>query len=810
MAKDQISKELRAPVAEIFMDVANTLKGLDQLHRKGVKGIDRFAIAKSINGSVKGASTVTDFLSYFQIESVDLLLRLKRIFIADDMGVGKTAQAIGGKLEIENRTKRRVRTYVICPNSAMDVVWSPRINEYCTKDRRGKILIARNYSDKEIKEISNADWIILNWEALARTGNQKHGPAKFFKALLAQMQSDTARGVTCYVVFDEVHNAKSFEEEKQLSANVISLAKATEYLCCLSGTPIPNWLKDIFMAMAILRPDLFNYDPRQAAAAFREDPGIIRAVFKSCSLRRTQAQVEKLPPLSEEINWVRISPEQKRIYDYIYGDYTLPGGQKLMLLKKALLDPRLINPKYLGPLAPHAKNVEPSKYMTLDQIVNDVCVKKNEKIVIFSPLFREGVLDVLEKRYAHLGVVRLDGSVSSKNGERKRLIDRFQKDSSIRVCLANDVVVEGISLTAAIRVQFIDNPYDPGSRDQFKTRVHRRGQKKPVTVGTCAVKGTVDEGTIEFLRLKTEAIRILIEDGQMPDSHLLDTLVSANGSQVHQKYLYSPQQKLAMLASQLAGKGYKMILEGLTKNDGEFARQYAENYVKEWKGSLSYNVAQACKRVIIGLEQKAGKQFGKMLDVGGAFGVLSHIMERSMTVTDINPKHLKTSFYRSKIKKLGNKFHLLPFHDLAKGWTGTFDIACAALALHQCSGKGKESERVAAIREMHRVLKDDGVAIIALPLHTVGSSYEDFLKGITKIGFKIDSRLTGVLESVEPVEVGLKVLFIVARKQAAKKSNVSLELACDAKTVGGKSEKIYSIRRSGVVTVFTINNKLLP
>jgi len=790
------SKEIYLKTSELFDEVRDELNDLVDLYEGGIAGINPNAVSHEVEGE-------SDFLSFYQTEGVDLLFKRKRILIADDMGMGKTAQGIAGKLEIENRTGRKCRAYIVCPNDARDL-WEERIDQYCIPERRGNILVARDYSTEEVEQLSSADWVILNFEATSHSEDSNIGPACFFKSLMKQIKKDKKNGVVVYLIFDEVHKTKSSSDKCNRSVNTRALSLETDYLCCLSGTPVPSWLRDIYLLISILEPDTFK-TPSDVAAAFRKDPRIIRSVFRRCRLRRTQAEIMELPLLTEEVRWVSLSSEQKEVYSNVLNDNSLTGGIKLQYLKKALLDPRIIKPSFLP--KGFVSSSDPVKYLELDKVIEEICVKRREKLVVFSPLFRKGIMEELVARYSHVELIRLDGTV--KSSHRKILRERFQNDQETKLCLATDVVGEAITLTAATTIVFIDNLYSPGDRDQMIKRVHRPGQMNPVHIITLAVQGTVDEGTIEFLRLKREAIDFLEKGLPMGEFHR-NTLISPSKSESHHKYLYTPQQIISKLAGKMAGLGYKKIMSGIKKNDWAVARQYAENYVLGWDGSLSWNVAQACSRVIKGLEKKRGRSFKSIVDVGGAFGVLSHALKRSTIVTDINPKHVETKFYKKHIASYKNEHHLVPFHDLPKDWKGKMDFVCCSLSLHQCDGRDTESERVQSLREIQRILNKDGFALIALPMHTVGSNVKRFMKVVKHIGLTPVSEVSGILESVQSEQIGLKVLFILATKsKIKKKSKVSLHLACDSLSSKKGKEKIYSMKRQGKVREFIIHDRLL-
>ena len=103
------------------------------------------------------------------------------------------------------------------------------------------------------------------------------------------------------------------------------------------------------------------------------------------------------------------------------------------------------------------------------------------------------VLDVLGLLLDHLGYEwrRLDGSTDV--GERQRIIDEFNGDPSIDVCLLTTRAGGlGINLTSADTVILHDADFNPAADRQAMDRAHRMGQMRPVRVIRMASAGTVD------------------------------------------------------------------------------------------------------------------------------------------------------------------------------------------------------------------------------------------------------------------------------------------------------------------------------
>ena len=171
----------------------------------------------------------------------------------------------------------------------------------------------------------------------------------------------------------------------------------------------------------------------------------------------------------------------------------------LMQLRKCCNHPYLLphaepNPYYVGDHIIHASG----KFILLDKIINELVIKRKEKVLIFSGFTR--MLDCTEDFLALRGgdgsefkYARLDGGTA--RARRNLGIRLFnQLDSNYRVMLISTRAGGlGINLTAATTCIMLDQDWNPQIMLQAEARAHRIGQTKPVTVYKLCTQGTVEE-----------------------------------------------------------------------------------------------------------------------------------------------------------------------------------------------------------------------------------------------------------------------------------------------------------------------------
>lgn len=807
-----------------------------------------------------------DFPSFYQVEAVHDIYTKKRLLIADEMGVGKTAQGLAAKPHLESKLGRPVKTLVICPNSLM-TSWYERIldpeKSYFTQEYRDglNVVVLDTYTEAGVEQLKNADIAIVNYDKFSfsdEQGKPNNGNRKKIKQAIINAGFD-------YLVLDEVHNAKNANSRSSRSKHVKDIADNIEYLSLLSGTPIPNTFRDIYMTIALLEPSRIETEvvdgvevkvkkgyatAKEVAEEYRHKPNLIGAILRNRMLRREMKDIETLPELRDGAELVDLGHEQQRVYDDIFGNNQLEGSRKLQLLKKVLLDPSLLKDEELEYLRPDTRSLvsgfrsehgrskyTPAKYHELDRIIEEN-VARGEKTVVFSPLFTKGVTRELRHRYRKYGAVYIDGKVKDTNKKKEReeaWKEKFQKDPDTKVIIASNVGGEGIHLTAANNIVFLDDPYSPGQRDQMKKRSHRRGQTKPVNVTTLAVRGTVDEGVIEFLADKQRIIKYIMDGARLTEDEkaLLSDKRSIEEYLLRTKVgnLYTPQQYVHRMTWRMVGRPEEALKKAF---EGETGKKYADSYTENFEESFQGNTAEVYRRIIQAIEEKQGK-LDRKVDLASGPAVLSRVLNEPTFSLDLNKNCFETEFAKSNphLKHpnntdLSGSYAVGSLIDMPYK-SRYMDLALCSLALHWMPNQ--EDQRVAkrgqevlvrkdlrrsALKETNRVLKYGGYAVFALPAAVVEDSrrFEEGLKGF---GFDVVPELTGFVKDSSN-DVNYRGYFVVARKSGSVKDvsrdqvylKSDTQIVCNDKTkaeiekVSGEKKALrFSMRRRGKIEGFS-------
>lgn len=182
----------------------------------------------------------------------------------------------------------------------------------------------------------------------------------------------------------------------------------------------------------------------------------------------------------------------------------------LMQLRKACAHPYLLSGA--APLeyeiGDHVKNAS-SKFIVVDKLIEELCIKRGKKVLIFSGFTR--MLNLCEELLHNKGAntregpfrfARLDGSTS--RAQRNLSIRLFnQMDSDYKVMLISTRAGGlGINLTSATDVVFMDEDWNPQVTLQAEARAHRIGQTQKVTIYKLCTSGTVEEQMMGRIRKK--------------------------------------------------------------------------------------------------------------------------------------------------------------------------------------------------------------------------------------------------------------------------------------------------------------------
>lgn len=393
----------------------------------------------------------------YQVGGVRHLLGLTGGLLADDMGLGKSRQAVvAGRM-----AAGAAKVLVVCPAS-LGINWEREIRAVYPK-----ALIA-TIGQADASALRAADWIVANYERLGG------------------LVRDASLDLGCMLI-DECHYLK--EHQAGRTRNAFLLADRIPRVFLLTGTPVLNREVEVHTLLRLSghpigHMPLTDFRKAYAGDAVKRDE--LAGRLSEWMLRRGKDVLKDLGDKTQQVRYVQ-PPDGLAAYKAIYNDETLQAMPKITKLRQHL---EALKTEFL------IESIE--------------CLPQDAKVLIFCE-YMETVETLKHALSASgIGCVSLVGSDSPK--KRMAAVDAFQQQPEVKVFIGTTMAAGvGITLTAANYVFFASLPWTPALKRQAEDRAYRSGQKRDVFVIIPIVAGTVDEQIFALLDSKREIEVAIVE-----------------------------------------------------------------------------------------------------------------------------------------------------------------------------------------------------------------------------------------------------------------------------------------------------------
>lgn len=440
----------------------------------------------------------------FQYDGVKLIkqvfslgVKRKFCFLADEPGLGKTAQAIEISKHIEGRL------LIVCPAS-LKHNW---LNE----------LLMWGVEEKDIsliptKIVAKARYVIINYDLLSR----------YEERILSVKWG--------MVIFDEAHYLKTPTAARTKSA--AKICGASSAVLAITGTPIVNQPMDILNLMHLFLPgfwfdataknmwqvyhryyltrqfDIGGAKTRTHFYAPRESmmPVIAKKIAPYIVRRTKQEVLTELPDKIKQI--IEIDAESTR-------EMILEAEQFEQQVVK-LGRYKAITDIHLSTLR---QEVAMKKISAVVDLAEQVLAEEG-KVVIFC--VHHAIIDALQEEFrnrpnhyrgsnseVHPQIMVIDGRVPV--AARETIVGGFQMAKRKILIAQIQTAGVGLTLTTAKTVIFAEWSYVPGEIDQAIDRLHRIGQKDSVRAIFIAMRNSVDKKILEILLSKQKDVDKLLQ-----------------------------------------------------------------------------------------------------------------------------------------------------------------------------------------------------------------------------------------------------------------------------------------------------------
>jgi SNF2 family DNA or RNA helicase len=450
----------------------------------------------------------------YQKVGVDFLIGVERALLADDMGLGKTLQIIA---VLERSGSKKV--LIVAPNS-MKYVWKREIAKWSPEST---VQVVDGDKTTRITQIMGEQkYTIMNYEAL-----RLHASISSGRKPVATLEPALDRQWDA-LVFDEAHRIKNRAATMTLVSRALAVRSKRVYH--VTGTPIMNRSSELWSLLNILHPKTYGsfwafaekfckvyHDGYGWIVEDFTDPThprvqLLRDTLKPLMIRRTKKEVLKdLPEKQVQQIWVDLDGSQKKIYDQMENAMLteLDTGQKISAavviaqitrLKQITIDPHLM-------IAESEVEISGAKIEALMDLVEGL---NGQKFAVFSQFAK--AISRLSTKFDKLGIqhVVISGEVTGE--DRDTAVERFQTDPDCRaILLTTQAGGQGLTLTAASTAIFLDKCWTPALNIQAQDRLHRIGQKNPVTIYELLTNQSVEEYIEDLLAKKQQIFDQTIE-----------------------------------------------------------------------------------------------------------------------------------------------------------------------------------------------------------------------------------------------------------------------------------------------------------
>ncbi len=405
-----------------------------------------------------------DHLYPFQAEGVGWLLAHKKGLLADEMGLGKTVQAASALRVLVNKGDCFL-ALVVCPKSLV-MNWVAELKRWA-----GELLVAQ-LTPNDLRDEGSVSRII----------SENHVVVTNYEQLRTEHALSNRR--FDLLIADEAHKLRNLETA--VSRGLRRISAKTKWI--LTGTPIERDPRDLASILSILDPDRFSLDDEGSTL------DVLRARAAPYILRRTRSVVlADLPQVISHHERLELEPSQRSSYDDL-AKQARPGVDPKDLLSL------ITKLRQICEYDPRTK--KSSKIARSVELIQSV-LDCDQKVIVFSFLLEP--LRALKRELERAGLgdsaVFLEGSMNTQ--ERGTVLERFKQSPQVSVLLASSrVASEGLTLTVANNVIFLNRWWNPSANNQARDRVVRIGQDKTVYVYSFTCVDTVEESLEKILKEK--------------------------------------------------------------------------------------------------------------------------------------------------------------------------------------------------------------------------------------------------------------------------------------------------------------------
>lgn len=488
-----------------------------------------------------------------QRAGVEFLSKARRALLADEPGLGKTAQAIRSLKRLHDRGEQVFPALIVCPNTLKSNwerefdKWWPGVDVQVIK---GSALQRRKLFEHE------AQVYVVNWESLrGHSRLQGYGSIALARCVECGGHDSRISEARCEVhkrelnlidfksvVADEIHRSKD-PKSKQTRALWAASGKA-DIRFALTGTPIANNVIDLWPILHWLderewpsRPKWIDRYVNTMINAFGGmlviglKPEMETEFYSGINPRMRRMLKARvlpwLPPVIHDRRDVEMGAKQEKAYvqmlenmiALLEKDGSIDSDGEVVVAPNPLTQTlRLIQfasayaEVQITEQGEEIKLSEPS--CKVDALMDDIKNGDYEGDQVAVCAVSRQLIEILSARMTKEGIKHGLITGAQSQFERQQAIDDFQSGKIKWILFTVQAGGVGVTLTAARRLVMLQRPWSLVDYKQALDRVHRIGSEvhDSVLITDYVTEGTIEERVIEALDVKADSFDQIVKD----------------------------------------------------------------------------------------------------------------------------------------------------------------------------------------------------------------------------------------------------------------------------------------------------------
>lgn len=484
-----------------------------------------------------------------QRAGVEFLAAARQALLADEPGLGKTAQAIRALKRLQEHGEDVFPALIVCPNT-LKKNWAREFEMWWPGTSVQVIKGTANQRRKQLE--TEADVYVINWESL-RTHSRlaPYGSIALARCTACGGHDEKVTLNRCEVherelnhiefrsvIADEVHRSK--QPKSKQSRALMAATGAAEFRFALTGTPIANDVIDLWSILHWLSPKEWPSKTRWidrmvdtmlnafgGMLVLGVKPHMQDEFYKGINPRMRRMLKARvlpwLPPVINERRDVEMSTKQAKAYKQMKELMIaeLEGSGEILMAPSALTQTtRLLQfassyaEMVVDETTGESRAVLAEPSAKVDSLMADIEAGDfGDDSVAVCAVSRQ-LIELLSARLTKAKIPHglITGAISED--DRQDAIDDFQSGRIKWILFTAQAGGVGVTLTAARRLIMLQRPWSLVDYKQALDRVHRIGSEihDSVVIMDYVTEGTIEERVIEVLDTKADNFEQIVRD----------------------------------------------------------------------------------------------------------------------------------------------------------------------------------------------------------------------------------------------------------------------------------------------------------